>query len=151
MVAGAGEVKTRFTYMDGFVFEFVDDGEYREYNVLVSPDVSSTLPVSQTGNTPIDETALVTESVSNVVQEQPILAPPLLLAEQVVVPTVTKKKRTLMGMIRGAWFIIFTFAGEAVQYGLDNLTGLNLPPKTGMLVGASLYAAKRAIWPDSVI
>jgi hypothetical protein len=66
-------------------------------------------------------------------------------------PMPTKKKRGLMGAIRGAWFIIFTFAGEAVQYGIDNLAGINLPPKTGMVVGASLYAAKRAIWPNSTI
>jgi hypothetical protein len=66
-------------------------------------------------------------------------------------PAPTKKRRGLMGAIRGAWFIVFTFAGEAVQYGIDNLTGLSLPPKTGMIVGASLYAAKRAIWPNATI
>lgn len=125
-------MKTRFTYLDGFVFEFVDDGEYREYNVLVSPEKDAEVVVEP-----------VVEPVA-----QSLLATPAPVAEP---PAPTKKKRTLMGFIRATWFIVFTAAGEALTYGLNNLTTFNLPPGTATAIGAVGYGVKKAVFPDSTL
>jgi hypothetical protein len=66
-------------------------------------------------------------------------------------PAPSKKRRTLMGVIRAAWFIVFTGAGAVVDYGIANLTDLPLPPGTATLIGGVLYGAKRAIWPSTTI
>jgi hypothetical protein len=130
-------MKTSFTYLADTIIEVIVDGDSVTWNVL--PSVAAQEPV------------LATPTLA--ATPEPSSAPDPGMAEvpMTLAAAPTKKRRTLMGAIRGAWFIIFTFAGEAVQYGIDNLTGLSLPPKTGMVVGASLYAAKRAIWPNSVI
>ena len=64
-------------------------------------------------------------------------------------PAYTKKQRTFMGTVRAGWVIVFSMTGEGVTYAADNLAGLALPPGTGMIVGATLYGAKKAIWPDT--
>lgn len=63
----------------------------------------------------------------------------------------TKKKRTVMGVIRAVWFVVFSVTGEVVTYLLDNLTALNLPPGTGVAVGAALYGVKRGVFPDTTL
>ena len=123
-------ITSRFTYLpDGFTFEVVeyDDGA-REYNLI---------PRSQ----PSSESS-----------PEPLLAAPLPEAvPSTMEASPTRKQRSLWGFIRASWFIIFTAAGEAIQYLLDNLIGIGLPPRTGAVVGAALYGAKRAIWPNTTI
>ena len=61
----------------------------------------------------------------------------------------SKKRRTLMGVIRATWFVAFTASGEALTYALNQLTTLNLPPGTATAIGAVGYGVKRAIWPTT--
>ena len=126
-------MKTRYTYLGESTIEIVVDGETIDVNVLPS-----------TVDTPIEQPTAI---VSN---PEPVVSSLLTVPEPVVAPP-TKKKRTLMGTIRAVWFVIFTFGGEVVQYGIENFGGLNLPPRTGMIVGATLYGAKRALWPDTTL
>jgi hypothetical protein len=64
-------------------------------------------------------------------------------------PPVTKKQRTFKGLIRAMWTAVFSFGGEALVYGLNNLTALNLPPGVGLAIGAVGYGAKAAIFPST--
>ena len=129
-------MKTRFTFIGEYVFEFVDDGEYREYNVLVRPDKEEDYEVV---------------AVSPGIPE-PVVSSLLAAPTPVVEPVPpTKKRRTLMGFIRATWFVVFTMAGEALTYGLNNLTSFNLPPGTATAIGAVGYGLKRAAWPDSTV
>jgi len=78
----------------------------------------------------------------------PLLAAPL--GEPVAAaPAPTKKRRTLMGVIRAGWFVVFSFVGEALTYALNNITSLNLPPGTATAIGAAGYGVKRALWPNT--
>jgi hypothetical protein len=61
----------------------------------------------------------------------------------------TPGQRTSKGVIRAMWTAAFSFGGEALVYGLNNLTALNLPPGLGLAVGAVGYGAKAAIFPNS--
>lgn len=127
-------MRTRYTYLGESTIEIVVDGESIDVNVLPSPDKEEDYEVVAVSPAPA-----------------PVLATQLLAAEQVVVPTVTKKKRTLMGFIRATWFIAFTMAGEALTYGLNNLTTLNLPPGTATAIGAVGYGLKKAVFPDTIV
>jgi hypothetical protein len=61
----------------------------------------------------------------------------------------TPGQRTSKGVIRAMWTAAFSFGGEALVYGLNNLTALNLPPGLGLAVGAVGYGAKAAIFPNT--
>ena len=63
----------------------------------------------------------------------------------------TRKRRTLMGAIRAMWTFIFGFIGEAAVYVLDQLDVLNLPPGTGVALGAVLYGVKRYAKPEGLL
>jgi hypothetical protein len=63
----------------------------------------------------------------------------------------SKKRRTLMGLIRAGWTLLFTVGGEALVYGLNNLTTLNLPPGIGLAAGAAGYGLKKALYPDTML
>jgi hypothetical protein len=124
-------LKSRFTYLGESVVEVTIDGDAVTWHVLPAEQVPGDL------NEPEPE------------PEQPGHDPgevPLAAA-----PKPTKKKRTLMGTIRAAWFIIFTVIGEALTYLLDNLTGLSLPSGTVTAIGAVGYGLKKAIWPDTLL
>jgi hypothetical protein len=128
----------RFTYVGDTVIEFVVDGENLTVNVL--PNL---LP-PESVDTPAAPAYLPAPDPA------PVAAPlpePILCA----VEAPTKKKRTLWGVIRAGWFILFTVAGEALTYGLNNLTTLNLPPGTATAVGAVGYGMKKALWPDTTL
>jgi hypothetical protein len=56
-----------------------------------------------------------------------------------------------MGLVRSVWFVLFTVGGEALTYGLNNLTSFNLPPGTATAIGAVGYGVKRAIWPGTTL
>jgi hypothetical protein len=64
-------------------------------------------------------------------------------------PGPTKKARTIMGLIRSMWTVLLVFAGAGITWGVDNILAVGLPPWTALLIGASLYGVKRAIWPDT--
>ena len=66
-------------------------------------------------------------------------------------PPLTKKRRTLMGVIRAGYMLIFGVGGEAIIYAVDNLAGLDLPPGLGLALGAVGYGLKRAIKPDGLL
>jgi len=66
-------------------------------------------------------------------------------------PAPTPRQRTSKGVIRAVWTAVFSFGGEALVYGLNNLTALNLPPGVGLAVGAVGYGAKAAIFPNTKI
>jgi hypothetical protein len=117
--------------------------------------------VSNSDGTTVKEA--FTEKTSSTDQEK-ITAPPeeiVLLEPEVEVllepepvrgvskPTI--KKRTLMGVIRASYMCLFGVAGEAITYAADNLTSLNLPPGTGLMIGAIAYGIKRAIKPDGLL
>lgn len=123
-------MKTRFTYLGGVTIETILEADFQEIVVLPSQEIAGTTPDALE-----DECETVAASLVSDAPE----------------PSISKKRRTLMGFIRGAWFIIFTAAGEATQYIIDNLTGFNLPPRTGAVVGAALYGLKRGIWPDTTL
>jgi hypothetical protein len=131
-------VTTTFRYLgNGFVFEHVkyDDGSVT-YNLM--PDV-----VLPPADPPVEPPVAALE---------PVLATPVPAETQcAAAPAPSKKKRTLMGVIRAAWFIVFTGAGAVVDYGIANLTDLPLPPGTATLIGGVLYGAKRAIWPSTTL
>jgi hypothetical protein len=63
----------------------------------------------------------------------------------------SKKRRTLMGIIRAAWFYIFTGLGAVVDYLILKYTDLPLPTGAATAFGGILYAAKRAFWPDTTL
>jgi hypothetical protein len=114
-------VKTRYTYLGDSTIEIVVDEDSVDVNIL--PPVEP---------------------------PQPILEPPTpdegLCA---TMPSPTPKQRTVKGLIRTMWTAVFSFGGEALVYGLNNLTALNLPPGVGLAVGALGYGAKAAIFPNT--
>ena len=143
-------VTSTFTYLgNGFVFEFVklEDGSVH-YNLMPEtvaapdarpPSVEPPLlleepPAASVPDEVVDETALTAAPLPEAVP---------------AAPAYTKKQRTFMGTVRAGWVIVFSMTGEGVTYAADNLAGLALPPGTGMIVGATLYGAKKAIWPDT--
>jgi hypothetical protein len=122
-------VKTRYTLLGDTTVEVVVDGESIEVNILPAPAL---------GDAP--ENHPVQELSSPEPEPAPEPEAPL-----------TKKKRTLMGVIRASWFVIFSAVGEALTYALNNLTTLNLPPGTATGIGAVGYGVKRAFWPNTVL
>ena len=66
-------------------------------------------------------------------------------------PRRTNRQRLLMGAIRGAWTFVFTAAGFGITYLADNFANIGLPVWTGIVIGALAYAAKKAIWPDTLL
>ena len=148
-------VKQRYTYVGELVVEVVvaaSEGSIStEVNVL--PGVSPSGAVSQTGNMP---PALETPVEPNPVVAASLVEPPSAPdpgeaeAEMTLAAApMTPGQRTSKGVIRAMWTAAFSFGGEALVYGLNNLTALNLPPGLGLAVGAVGYGAKAAIFPNS--
>lgn len=135
-------VTQTFTYLpDGFVFEFVrcEDGSTA---CRLMPDVLS--PASEPDEVE-PQSALALEDAA---AAAPLVAAPI--SEVVAAaPPYTKKQRTFMGAVRATWVVVFSVTGEGITYVANNLGGLSLPPGTGIAVGAVVYGAKRAIWPDT--
>ena len=141
-------VTTTFTYLpSGFVFEFVkyEDGSVR-YNLM--PDPAAAAPVAP----PPEASPLESPPVPAAAPE-PSPAPvcDTVVDEMTLAAAPTKRRRTLWGFIRGAWFVLFTVVGEALTYALNNLTALNLPPGTATAIGAVGYGLKRGLWPDTTL
>ena len=141
-------VTQTFTYMpDGFVFEFVRYGDGSTACRLM-PDPAAAAPVAP----PSEALPMESPPASAAAPEEvaaataPEAFPP---GEVAAAAPYTKKQRTFMGTVRAGWVIIFSMTGEGVTYAADNLAGIGLPPGTGMIVGATIYGAKRAIWPDT--
>lgn len=127
-------MKTSFTYLDDKVIEFVVDGETLTVNVL--PALLPPEPVTPApAYLPPPDPA-------------PVAAPLELCVEA---PAPTPKKRTIGGVIRAGWFIVFTATGESLTYALNNLTSFNLPPGTATAIGAVGYGLKRALYPDTTL
>jgi hypothetical protein len=133
-------VKTSFTYLADTVIEVIVDGDSVTWNVLPA-EPSLPQPEQVSVETPLAALELSSPEPASVVS--PI--------ECAAAPAPSKKRRTLMGVIRAAWFIVFTGAGAVVDYGIANLTDLPLPPGTATVIGGVLYGAKRAIWPNTTI
>ena len=130
-------VTTTYSYIgDGTVVEFITtvSGGDTTLTVNLLPPASVDLPAAP-AYLPAPDPALV--------------AAPLELCA--MAPAPTKKRRTLWGVIRAGWFVIFTAAGEALTYALNNLTTLNLPPGTATAIGAVGYGLKKGLWPDTIL
>jgi hypothetical protein len=85
-----------------------------------------------------------------VATQEPVLATPEPDEGQcMAAPAPTPKQRTAKGLIRTMWTAVFSFGGEALVYGLNNLTALNLPPGVGLAIGAAGYGLKAAAFPNS--
>ena len=145
-------MKTRWTYLGDSTIEIVVDGDSIEVNVLpaehiftpepiLTPDVKMPEPVN-IEPPPVSSTPADSQTVNTVPPE--ITAEPILLAAP-------PKHRGLSAFIRGAWTLIFGVIGEAAVYVFDNLGILNLPPGTGVALGAVLYAVKKYAKPDGLI
>jgi len=124
-------VRTRYNYLGETTIEVVIDGECVEVNLLPPGPV----PAPDPAYSPPPDPALV--------------AAPLEMCA--VAPAPTKKRRTVWGVIRAGWFVVFTAAGEALTYALNNLTSLNLPPGTATAIGAVGYGLKRGLWPGTTL
>ena len=124
-------MRTRYTYLGETAIEIVVDGDSVEVNLLPPGPV----PAPDPAYSPPPDPALV--------------AAPLELCA--AAPTPTKKRRTIWGVIRAGWFVVFTAAGEALTYALNNLTSLNLPPGTATAIGAVGYGLKRGLWPGTTL
>ena len=115
---------------------------------IVEPSaVSSTPPVSQTGNTAPAERLAAEQVVAPAVNT--LMGSAVVKPDEAVKPPV--KHRGLSAFIRGAWTLIFGIAGEAAVYVLDNLGILNLPPGAGVAVGAVLYSIKKYAKPEGLL
>jgi hypothetical protein len=119
------EVKTRYTYLGDSTIEVVVDGEEVSVNILPT----------------------ITE-----VKDVP---PNDLLLLQTTEPVPSKPRRGLKAWIRGVWTFAFTVFGEGLSYLVQNVSGLDLPPGAGAMVGASAaglaYGIKKYISPDTLI
>ena len=138
-------MKSRFTYIGDSVIEVIVNGESLTWNVLQDAAAAPVAPPR----------AALPPEYPPVPAAAPEL-PPAPIPDEVgdsmtLAAAPTKKKRTVWGVIRAAWFIIFTAVGEGLTYLLNNLTTLNLPPGTATAIGAVGYGLKRGIWPDSTI
>jgi len=122
-------VRTRYTYLGETAIEIVVDGDTVEVNLLPPEPV----PTPNPAYTPAPDPALV--------------AAPLEMCA--AAPAPTPRQRTSKGVIRAVWTAVFSFGGEALVYGLNNLTALNLPPGVGLAVGAVGYGTKAAIFPNT--
>jgi len=122
-------VNVRYRYLGDTTIEIVIDGESVEVNLL-PPGPAAAPPAYSPPPDPVP------------------VAAPLELCAAAPAPT---KKRGLAAFIRGAWTLIFGIAGEAAVYILDNFGVLNLPPGTGVAVGAGLYAVKKYAKPDGLL
>jgi len=120
-------ITTRYTACEGAVVEFVT--ELSDGDIALTVNV---LPIAPPPPLPPSEESS---------PETTLAAAP--------VPPLTKKARTLKGVIRAMWTAVFSFGGEALVYGLNNLTSLNLPPGVGLAIGAAGYGLKAAAFPNS--
>jgi hypothetical protein len=134
-------VTTHLTAFGDATVEFttiITDGDTDlTVNVLPSPTLSLSSPAEVTVNQ-----VMTAEPLGEVIPGELMLA---------VAPPLTKKRRTLMGVIRAGYMLIFDAGGEAIIYAVDNLAGLNLPPGLGLALGAIGYGLKRAIKPDGLL
>jgi hypothetical protein len=119
-------VKARYTYLGDSTIEIVMEDSSIDVNIL---------PPS-----PASEPSEAGPTSAQVVAPLELCAP---------TPAPTPKQRTVKGIIRTMWTAVFSFGGEALVYGLNNLTALNLPPGVGLAVGALGYGAKAAIFPNT--
>jgi hypothetical protein len=122
-------VRTRYNYLGETTIEVVIDGDCVEVNLLPPGPVPAPAPALLLTPDPV-----------------PVAAPLELCASA---PAPTPRQRTSKGVIRAVWTAVFSFGGEALVYGLNNLTALNLPPGVGLAVGAVGYGAKAAIFPNT--
>ena len=129
-------MRTRYTYLGESTIEVVIGSESVEVNILPAAEASSDPLVLGVAQQP--EQGSVGPSPADPVTPQ-----------EAIVPVVTRKQRTTKGLVRAMWTAVFSFGGEALVYGLNNLTTLNLPPGVGLAVGAIGYGAKAAIWPST--
>ena len=137
------EVRTRWTWLGGVpidAIEIVQDGDSLEVNVLPAQMEE---PPAAAGPEP--------QAPGSPEPAQDVVAPPPVVDVPFLATAPSPKRRTLMGGIRAGWFVAFTAAGEALTYGLNNLTALHLPPGTATAVGAVGYGIKRAVWPDTTV
>jgi hypothetical protein len=142
-------VTTHYVHIgDGTVVEFVTTYAGDDTTIWVN-----VLPPASEPDTVGPESARVAAPADMAERAQePILATPVPAETQcAAAPAPSKKRRTLMGVIRAVWFCVFTGAGAVVDYGIANLTDLPLPPGTATLIGGVLYGAKRAIWPSTTL
>jgi len=133
-------VTCSFTYLpEGFTLECVryEDGTVR-FNLM--PDPAAAAPVPQI------EAASPPESAP---EPSPASALDAIEAPMTLATAPTKKQRTFKGLVRAMWTAVFSFGGEALVYGLNNLTALNLPPGVGLAIGAAGYGLKAAAFPNS--
>jgi len=131
-------VTTTYCYIgDGTVVEFVTTVSETSTNMTVNvlPNLlpPGPVPAPDPAYSPPPDPALV--------------AAPLEM--RAAAPAPTPRQRTSKGVIRAVWTAVFSFGGEALVYGLNNLTALNLPPGVGLAVGAVGYGAKAAIFPNT--
>jgi len=124
------------------------DGEYLIPEDFIPPFLSAPTPTAVP--TPELEAPPV-ELLQPEGASSSLVPPPLEELPLCVAPIPTKKRRTLWGIIRAGWFVLFTVAGESLTYALNNLTSLNLPPGTATAIGAVGYGLKKGIWPDTTL
>jgi hypothetical protein len=146
-------ITARYRYADGSVTEVVSMAENGVVKVEIkhstigtvgiveAQPVSSSPPVSQTGNAP----------PQSLLTPPPASDPGEAGAGMTLAAAAPKKHRGLSAFIRGAWTLIFGVAGEAAVYVLDNLGILNLPPGAGVAVGAVLYSIKKYAKPEGLL
>jgi hypothetical protein len=127
----------RYLSLDGITVEVNVEGEIKSLDVR-------TLPAGEASSDPLASD--VAQQPGQVPVDTPLAAPLELCA---AAPAPTKKQRTLKGLVRAMWTAVFSFGGEALVYGLNNLTALNLPPGMGLAIGAVGYGAKAAIFPNT--
>ena len=123
-------MKVRYTYVGETAVEVVVDDDGIQVNLLPPEPVA-----------PLAEEAAAAGP--------PLAAPP---GDPVAAaPSLTKKRRTLMGLIRTSKTLLFTVGGEALVYVVNNLAGLNLPPGLGLAIGAAAYGVNKAIKPNGLL
>jgi hypothetical protein len=137
-------VNVRYSYLGETTIEVVIDGDCVEVNLLPPGPVPVPAPAPLT-----PDPAPVAAPMD---AQEAILAAPLsegVLCTAEAPPT--RKRRTLMGVIRAGWVLVFMAVGEGLTYLIDNLTGLGLPQGTSTAVGAVLYGVKRAAFPNTTL
>ena len=126
-------VSTRYTVIGEMVIEFItmvsDGNTTLTVNVLPPTDAQEPQP----------DTLGIPESTEAPPPETVLAGPP------------TKKKRTLMGIIRAGWFYVFTALGGVIDYSIQKYTDLPVPTGTATVIGGALYGLKRALYPDTVL
>ena len=140
-------MRSRFTYIGTSVIEVIVNGDSLTWNVL-TPDPAAAAPVPPLEASPTPESSPVPAAAPEL---PPAPVCDTVVDEMTLAAAPTKKKRTLWGVIRAGWFVVFTVAGEALTYALNNLTSFNLPPGTATAIGAVGYGLKKAVFPNTTL